>query len=553
MAEKMSFNCYGNYPLHLGLNAAMFILLFNATGVLSNRVLVPERVDAVLGKNITLGCRVQVGTNLSLTQSSWERRRGAGSVTLAVYNPEFGISIAPDYEKRLSFRSPSAHDATITLEDVGFADIGVYTCKVATFPLGNTQASTLVSVMVEPKVYVSAGSVALLDGGNETVVATCTAERARPPAEVVWESGLTGSSEKHVQDEPNGTTTTQVRYTWRPHRQAQGHALTCVVRHPALQNDFRIPYLLNVQSAPDIVLLGYDGDWFVGQENVQLQCRADANPPARYFSWTRVGGEIPEGVEVVNNTLVFGRPLERNDSGLYRCEVANDIGQRTRDLQVHIQEPPSTTTTFPTTPAPVLTAAAPTTTPPPNKSRAQFTSPTLASLPEGHLGAIVSGAVGGALFLLLLLVLGAACYRKQRQTFRGDYYTKQYLGPSDMQKEPQQLGGVPHELQEVHGKGGDPGKGSPDLKPKPSGEVIYPDKDREEWGETRRSQRDGGYYHGNHNHNHYSPAHAPRGPPTYNNHSPYLPPEECCYDNGPDSDFVSHVDGSVISRREWYV
>ncbi|KAJ8342368.1 hypothetical protein SKAU_G00322960 [Synaphobranchus kaupii] len=238
-------------------------------------------------------------------------------------------------------------------------------------------------------------------------------------------------------------------------------------------------------------------------------------------------------------------------------------GLRTRDLDVRIQEPPSTTTAPPTTPVPVQTTAAPAAaaTTPPTKRRAHFTSPTLAPLPVGNLGTIVGGAVGGALFLLLLLVLGGACYRKQRQTFRGDYYTKQYVGPSDMQKEPQPPGGAPqrpYELQEVT-------KGDQDLKPKPADAVIQPDKDREEWGETRRSQRDGGYYHGNHNHNHHhhhqsphhhhSPHHTSRGPPMYNNHhAPYLPPtDDCCYDNSPDSDLVSHVDGSVISRREWYV
>lgn len=100
---------------------------------------------------------------------------------------------------------------------------------------------------MEPKVYVSAGSTALIDGSNETVVATCIAERARPPAEVSWESNLFGQSEVQLFDDVNGTTTTQVRYLWQPTRHIQGHTLACVVRHPALLNDFRVPYQLNVQ------------------------------------------------------------------------------------------------------------------------------------------------------------------------------------------------------------------------------------------------------------------------------------------------------------------
>lgn len=109
--------------------------------------MVPEKVNAVLGKNITLSCRIEVGSNLSLTQSSWERRLPSGTITLAVFHPKYGTSISQEYAKRISFVSPSIQDATITLEGVGFADIGSYTCKVATFPLGNSQASTYVNVL----------------------------------------------------------------------------------------------------------------------------------------------------------------------------------------------------------------------------------------------------------------------------------------------------------------------------------------------------------------------------------------------------------------------
>ncbi|XP_029528397.2 uncharacterized protein LOC115136772 isoform X3 [Oncorhynchus nerka] len=338
MAKRLLLDYHKSLPL-IGLQAStVLLLIYGFTCVCSNEVLVPERVSAVLGKNITLGCRVEVGTNLSLTQSSWERRLPSGTITLAVFNPQFGISISPDYARRLSFLNPSVHDATIVLEGVGFQDIGSYTCKVATFPLGNTQASTTVNILVEPKVYVSAGSTALVDGGNESVAATCIAERGRPAAEVSWETELFGRSEVQTQDEPNGTSTTQVRYVLEPRRHSQGHTLTCVVRHPALQTEFRIPYVLNVQFAPEVTVVGYDQNWFVGQDNVKLDCGAKANPPAHHFSWTRLDGPMPDGVDIVNNTFTFTRPLERNDSGLYRCEVSNDIGPRGQDVHVWIQD-----------------------------------------------------------------------------------------------------------------------------------------------------------------------------------------------------------------------
>ncbi|XP_037630410.1 nectin-3-like protein isoform X1 [Sebastes umbrosus] len=537
-----------------GLRLLTSLLTFyGLTCVSGNQVVVPEKVNAVLGKNITLGCRIEVGSNL--TQSSWERRLPSGTITLAVFNPEFGTSISPDYVKRVSFVSPSVRDATITIEGAGFADIGSYTCKVVTFPLGNTQASTYVNVLVEPKVYVSAGPTALLDGGNESLVATCIAERGRPAAEVFWETELYGRSEKQSQDEPNGTTTVHVRYMWQPQSYAQGKTLTCVVRHPALQTEFRIPYVLNVQFAPMVSIMGVDKNWYVGQENVKFTCGAKANPPARHFSWIRLDGLMPDGVDISNNSFAFTRPLERNDSGVYRCEVINDVALRSQDVNLWVQDPPPTTAA-PSTTASLLHGTSGTGTAV-DQRRAQFTSPTLASLTDSSLGTIVGGAVGGVLFLLLLLILGGACFMRQRRTFRGDYYTKQYLGPSDMQKESQLDVLQPHELQEVYGD--KTSKGSQELKPKLGGDIIYPDytpdhKDRDDWadrGEAHRGLKEGNYYPDHYNTQNMHPCGPPVHSPIGNNGSPYLP--EDCYDNGTDSDYVSHMDGSVISRREWYV
>ncbi|TTK94539.1 Nectin-3-like protein [Bagarius yarrelli] len=532
------------------------------SGVCSSQLVVTPKVSAVLGKNVTLGCKILIESNLSLTQTSWERRLPSGWLTVAVYNPKFGFFFSPEYENRLSYHTPYTFDASIMLEDVGYSDAGDYTCKVVTFPLGISVASITLSILVAPKVYISAGSTALLDGGNLTTVASCIAERALPPAEVYWESSLYGTSEVHMQEDGNGTTTTQVHYTWEPTRNAQGDTLTCVVKHPALSSEFRMPYIINVQSfwtRFSIVV-------FVGLIPVTAL----------------LDGEMPDGVKVVNDSLTFLRALQRNDSGVYRCEARNSIGMRSRDLRIRIQDPPSTTTMPPTTPVILLNTDI-SVTAPGNKQRA-LSSPTLAPLHEGNLGTIVGGAVGGALFLLLLLVLGGVCYQRRRRTFRGDYYTKQYLGPSDMQKAP------PPPPQELHVYSNEQDRASPDTKLKSCHDVngtILCDKDREEWGGFERSSngcsralREVNIQQNHHNNqqqgyqpNHHpipQPNHQPNqegflsaphkhrsslqpesrrypGPQVMGNGSPSRPEE--CYD----SDYVSHTDGSMISRREWYV
>lgn len=117
------------------------------TGVWCIQVVVPQRVNTVLGKDVTLECGVEMGASLSHVQTSWERRLPSGSVTMAVYNPKWGIAIPPEFVSRLYFRSPSSHDATIILKNVAFADIGIYTCKVITFPEGIILATTTVNVL----------------------------------------------------------------------------------------------------------------------------------------------------------------------------------------------------------------------------------------------------------------------------------------------------------------------------------------------------------------------------------------------------------------------
>lgn len=243
----------------------------------------------------------------------------------------------------------------------------------------------------------------------------------------------------------------------------------------------------------------------------------------------------------------------------------------------------------PTTPVPTPLNTVISVTVPGNKQRALITFPTLAPLHEGNLGTIVGGAVGGALFLLLLLVLGGVYFQRRRRTFRGDYYTKQYLGPSDMQKAPPP---PPPPPQELHIYTNEADRASPDTKLKSCHDVngtILSDKDREEWGGFERERSPNGRsralreanakqnLQNHHNHNHqqsYQPNHHPTlqpnhqgflntshkhrsslqpesrrypGPQVMANDSSFLP--EDCYD----SDYVSHTDGSMISRREWYV
>ncbi|KAG8588794.1 hypothetical protein GDO81_006103 [Engystomops pustulosus] len=166
--------------------ALAWLLLCRVDGAFSGPVHVDPHGTAVWGKNITLKCLIEV--NETITQISWEKVTGKSTQTIAVQHPIYGTSFHESFQNRTSFKNTSLHDATIVINNVDFSDAGEYICKAVTFPLGNVQSSTTVTVLVEPTVSLTKGPHLLMDGANETVAATCTAATGKPAADIHWES-----------------------------------------------------------------------------------------------------------------------------------------------------------------------------------------------------------------------------------------------------------------------------------------------------------------------------------------------------------------------------
>lgn len=155
---------------------------------------------------------------------------------------------------------------------------------------------------------------------------------------------------------------------------------------------------------------------------------------------------------------------------------------------------------------------------------------------EDSWGTIIGSAVGGALFLILVSVLIGAIWYRRRRTFRGDYFTKNYIPPSDMQKETQ-IDTLPVDDVDSY-----PDSVKKEIK-HPVNSVITKDylaeTEKKEWNNIEpikryqeRYERPMDYYEGG------------------TMKMKYLGGDG--YDENED-DLVSHVDGSVISRKEWYV
>ncbi|XP_033623971.1 nectin-3 isoform X2 [Fukomys damarensis] len=307
------------------------------TSAFAGPIIVEPHITAVWGKNVSLKCLIEV--NETITQISWEKIQGTSTQTVAVHHPQYGFSVQGEYQGRVSFKNYSFNDATITLHNIGFSDSGKYICKAVTFPLGNAQSSTTVTVLVEPTVSLMRGQESLIDGGNETIAAICTAANGKPAAKIDWEGDL-GEKDSSTVSFPNETATIVSWYKLFPTRFARGRRITCVVKHPALEKDIRYSFVLDIQYAPEVSVTGYDGNWFVGRKGVNLKCNADANPPPFKSVWSRLDGQWPDGLLASDNTLHFVHPLTFNYSGVYVCKVTNSLGQRSDQKVIYISDAP---------------------------------------------------------------------------------------------------------------------------------------------------------------------------------------------------------------------
>ncbi|KAJ1178060.1 hypothetical protein NDU88_003309 [Pleurodeles waltl] len=509
-------------PLSASL-LALTLLLCKACGAVAGRIVGDPHVTAVWGKNVTLRCIFEANENI--TQITWEKTNATGPVTVAVNHPEYGSNIPGG---RAAFKSQSLHDASLILYNVQFSDSGQYVCKAATFPLGNAQSTTKVTVIVEPNISLTKGPYPLIDEGNMTVAATCTAAHGKPAATVRWEGDLGQADEKSAASS-NHTVTVVSEYLVIPTRFAQGRTITCVITHPALEKTVRLPYVLDILYAPEVSVTGHDGKWFVGSENVHLRCNADSNPPPSEFTWSRLDGEWPEGLISLNNTLLFSSSLTHNHSGIYVCRVANALGERSGLKSIRILDPPTTPTLEPTVPYLHATTGTRATT----LSKIGLVPDSTLDMSSGdNLGTIIGCAVGGALLVILVIVVAGVTFYRRRQTFRGDYFTKNYIPPSGMQKESRMEGMQSGNL--------DPYTATSTKDQHPMNNIVL----SEHMGNIQKPNWNSVDAYNRYQERFERPLDYYDGSKTPMTTDPY---HEDPYE---DDDFVSHLDGSVISRKE---
>lgn len=84
---------------------------------------------------------------------TWQKLVNGTKQNVAIANPSLGVSVAPPYRDRVTFknaavrrRTPTLEDTTITFSALRLSDEATYICEYTTFPAGNREKTVNLTV-----------------------------------------------------------------------------------------------------------------------------------------------------------------------------------------------------------------------------------------------------------------------------------------------------------------------------------------------------------------------------------------------------------------------
>nr|XP_015194576.1 PREDICTED: nectin-4 [Lepisosteus oculatus] len=254
----------------------------------------------------------------------------------------YGETEFDNFKGRVAFETKTpTSDAALLIKSSQLSDTGGYVCLVGTFPSGSFEISMELVVWISPISSLDPVSPPLVEGQGFNVAAICKSW-GYPTPTIAWETELNGTP----QTTPSEGGKVSSKYSLHPVRALNGKKLDCVITHPSFSQPRRLSHRLVVHYPPDVSVKGYDDNWYKGLEGARLTCAAGGNPLPQEFTWSRKGGSLPEGVASENNSLVFRRPLESDDAGVYVCQARNRVAKAEAELEIRVEESPRSAAAF---------------------------------------------------------------------------------------------------------------------------------------------------------------------------------------------------------------
>ncbi|XP_023125528.2 uncharacterized protein si:ch211-149e23.4 [Amphiprion ocellaris] len=225
-------------------------------------------------------------------------------------------------------------------------DENIVTCVVQHPTLPQPELTTaVVETYTRPNVTIKAEMVQ--QGGNDSWVVSCISSGGRPDTDI----SLALNTTEELQRENDKDSDTQKVSVHLPVTEFQGHNIACVFEHPKFtQKESRfltLPtfYLSRVQLNSE---LGNIRDDFQATEYLELQegesnsiihLNVTGNVPRYNVICNKDDGPLPDGVELVNRSLIVQGPVEHQHAGLYECVISYQHLKVSLRLNVTIKAP----------------------------------------------------------------------------------------------------------------------------------------------------------------------------------------------------------------------
>nr|XP_019948581.1 PREDICTED: nectin-2 isoform X1 [Paralichthys olivaceus] len=310
-------------------------------GAAGQRVKVEAEVLSYPGQTVNLRCAFTDETGIQLTMVTWIYEPKEGDrINIAVFHPKFDPSYPDSPMKgRVSFSSPQPKldSPSIQISDVRMTDEGRYICEYATYPIGNEQGITYLVMLAKPQ---NSASIVTVEAGTKpVVVARCESVDGRPPAQISWVTTANGNGTIVSKPGADNTVTVTSEYLMVPTAKDNGKDISCVVAHRTQVKAESFLLKLAVQYAPQVKIVGYDNNWYLGRTNVVLTCQATGNPVPISVLWKTMSGELPDTVQITGNELKVLKVDEAVNT-TFVCEVRNRIGTSRDQVTAIVREPP---------------------------------------------------------------------------------------------------------------------------------------------------------------------------------------------------------------------
>ncbi|KAL6484398.1 hypothetical protein MHYP_G00064430 [Metynnis hypsauchen] len=284
-----------------------------------------------VGDNARMFCQL-IETNEKLTRITWQKRtrETLTNKNFFIITPEGKTENINGLGDRAEFIGNTQEIiGSILLRNVLLLDEGVYTCIFNIFPSGPFETEIYLNVQVPPVVSVTTDVIPVASE-SEVTLATCTAAKARPAADVSWRLGAVSHSVKvqtDVSAEPDGSFTVKSFLIGVASKDLNQQKVQCLVNHISLNKELILDHSLIIHYPPEVVYI-----WSVNVSTSQeFQCVADANPQPT-FTWSRANKPLSSHVDADRLMIL----LTSDSNGLYVCNASNQYGNSTGTLYVQV-------------------------------------------------------------------------------------------------------------------------------------------------------------------------------------------------------------------------